>query len=269
MGKKATANPIVNTYGELMATDEKPSGYPVKALSRAVKEVQKKKPVTNDDDADSGDDPQNGAKLGKEVQTVDPRKYVVINPPMVGDRNQPVTESRSQTQIDYLIRLGLGDQDRLNFYRQVMTNPKKANEVPYLRKYVSETLDLVLNMIFEDPQMYNRVRTKLQDNLPKGGIRAGMKKIEDALVVKSHRSGIAIDVLIEVYNRGIEQDGDQEKAFNRVNSYIAGGRARKLDADLDPVGVGTDELTKRYADMTPGQSFELIKKALKGNRNDV
>lgn len=66
-----------------------------------------------------------------------------------------------------------------------------------------------------------------------------------------------------------EEQRRNQYAFARVNSYIAGGRARKLDADLDPAGVGTDELTKRYADMTPGQSFELIKKALKGNRNDV
>jgi hypothetical protein len=126
--------------------------------------------------------------------------------------------------VDYLIRLGLGDMDRLSYYRQALMDPKKANQTPYLRKYVAEILDLILNIIFEDPQMYNRVRTKLQDNLPQGGVRAGIAKIEDAEEIK----------------------GDP------------------LDS---PGGIGSDEVTKKYADMTPGQSFELIKKALKGMKN--
>jgi hypothetical protein len=220
----------MKTQGELMADEEekKPSA---KDKARAVKNAQKpRQPVTNDDDSDAGGDPKN-SKDGAQVQTVDPRKFVVINPPLKGDPNR-VNEGRSQSQIDYLIRLGLGDNDRLNFYRQVMTDPKKANDVPYLRKYVAEVLDLTLDIIFKDPQMYNRVRTKLQDNLPQGGVRSGMKKIEDALEIKAKRSGISADVLFEVYNREIEAGGDQEKAFNRVNSFIAGGRARQLDVDL-------------------------------------
>lgn len=66
---------------------------------------------------------------------------------------------------------------------------------------------------------------------------------------KAQKSGIPVATLVEVYNRGMEADGDQEKAFNRVNSFIAGGRARKLDADIAP-------------------NYETIKKALKGTRND-
>jgi hypothetical protein len=251
-----------------MATFDKPTGYPVKALSSAVKNSQKKKPPTNNDDSDFDDDSSDGGKKNKIIQKVDPKKFVIINPPLHNTEKTNVNEARTQSQIDYLIRLGLGDMDRLTYYRQVFTNPQKANQTPYLRKYVAETLDLVLDIIFSDAQTYNRVRTKLQANLPQGGVRAGITKIEDALVVKAYKSGIEYDILKEVYARGLP-DG-QESAFNRVNSFIAGGKARRMDADLmepkPPGEVGTDELTKRYADMTPGQNFALIKKALKGKR---
>lgn len=198
--------------------DKKAGSYPIKTLSKAVKETQRKRPVTNADDADAGGDPKNGTKQDKVVQVVDPRQFVVINPPMQGEKNAMMMEARSQSKVDYLIRLGLGDMDRLSYYRQALMDPKKANQVPYLRKYVAESFDLILDIIFEDAQMYNRVRTKLQANLPQGGVRAGVTKIEDAVE--------------------------------------------------DPRGVGTDALTKKYADMTPGQSFELIKKALKGNKKN-
>lgn len=240
-------------------TFDKSAGYPVKALSKVVKEVQKKKPDV-DVDADTGGQ-------AKAAPKVDPRKFVEINPKLSSEKR--MVESRSQTKIDYLIRLGLGDQDRLTFYRQVMADPGKANQTPYLRKYVAEVLDLLLDLIFNDTVMYNRLHTKLQHNLPSGGVRKGITKIDDALTIKADKSGISLDILKEVYDRGLHADGgNQEKAFSRVNSFIAGGLARKMDADLDPNGVGTDAVTKRYADMTPGQNFALIKKALKGNNHD-
>ena len=164
-----------------ISDEEKPEKTKAKAAKNAFKP---KKPVAGSDDDAAGNDPKD-SKLNEPVQTVDPKKFVVVNPNLVGDRSA-VVESRDTARIDYLIRLGLGDSDRLNFYRQVLTDPKKANEVPYLRKYVAEVLDLVLDIIFKDPQMYNRVRTKLQDNLPKGGIRAGLKKIEDSVVVQEN-----------------------------------------------------------------------------------
>lgn len=224
----------------------------IKALSKAVKDSRKK--PTNNDDTDFDDDGPNSKKK-ETVQKVDPRQFVVINPPLETDK---LTESRSPTKIDYLIRNGLGDQDHLTYYRQAMADPKKAIMNPNLRKYVAEVLDEVLDIVFNDAQMYNRVRTVLQ----KG------RKVEDALIVKAYKSGIDLEILKEVFQRGLTQ-GNDETAFNRVNSFIAGGKARKLDADLldSPGGVGSDEVTKKYADMTPGQSFGLIKKALRGKDN--
>lgn len=59
-----------------------------------------------------------------------------------------------------------------------------------------------------------------------------------ALLSKANKSGIPYGVLNEVYNRGISVWTKDETltpaqfAFNRVNSFIAGGKARELDIDL-------------------------------------
>jgi hypothetical protein len=228
-----------------------------RSLAEAVKKTQKKQkpdPKKEGDAEEAEIDAEiEGEKEEKRQVSQDPKKFVIINPPLAGDENR-MNEARSQTQVDYLIRLGLGDQDRLNFYRQAIMDPKKANQVPYLRQYVAEVLDLTMDIIFKDPQMYNRVRTKLQADIPQGGVRAGMKKIEDALLAKAERSGIKFDTLMEVYNRGVDDGGDSQTGFNRVNSFIAGGKARKMDADL--------------FEEQPKPNFKIIKKALKGGSND-
>jgi len=220
-----------------------------KAKVQAIKDSRKK---TKDDTPPNKAD-RKDQKSEASASTLNPKKFVIINPPLSGDK---MNESRSLQKIDYLIRLGLGNQDHLSYYRQAMSDPKKAVVNPNLRKYVAEILDDVLNIIFNDSQTYNRLRTLLQKD----------HKIEDALMQKSERSGLDVEILREVYARGMIEHEDQEKAFARVNSFVAGGLARKMDADL--MGMGTDTVTKKYADMTPGQSFELIKKALKGTRND-
>lgn len=45
---------------------------------------------------------------------------------------------------------------------------------------------------------------------------------------KSKASGIPVEVLEQVFHR----ETDTERGFNRVNSFISGGKARELDADL-------------------------------------
>jgi hypothetical protein len=49
---------------------------------------------------------------------------------------------------------------------------------------------------------------------------------------KAEKSGIDIDVIFEVFARGYEQNEDINEAFNRVNSFIAGGKAAGIDNDL-------------------------------------
>lgn len=103
-----------------------------------------------------------------------------------------------------------------------------------------------------------------------------------SLYKKSQNSGISVDILEEVYRRGHDIwnesfGGNAEKfAFDRVNSFIAGGFARQVDNDLsekcthikefvtsekqsddsdDPSSRfdGTTSCTNVYKKSTPGQ----------------
>lgn len=66
-------------------------------------------------------------------------------------------------------------------------------------------------------------------------------KVKDlaAIEEKAIKSGLDVDVLMEVFDRGLE-DWDEKSgtlspeqhAFNRLNSFIASGKARELDEDL-------------------------------------
>jgi len=53
-----------------------------------------------------------------------------------------------------------------------------------------------------------------------------------SLYKKSKQSGISFDILEEVYRRGMLAHEDDQQAFNRVNSFIAEGRAYEMDKDL-------------------------------------
>lgn len=54
-----------------------------------------------------------------------------------------------------------------------------------------------------------------------------------SLYKKSEQSDIPFDTLREVYLRGYSESMSEQVAFNRVNSFIAGGAAMLLDQDLD------------------------------------
>ena len=83
---------------------------------------------------------------------------------------------------------------------------------------------------------------KLPLSLQKDAIESLAKqevsKILEAIHRKSKESDIEFDVLFEVFkrgwysNRGSEHLTEAEIGFNRVNSFLAGGLARRLDADL-------------------------------------
>lgn len=53
-----------------------------------------------------------------------------------------------------------------------------------------------------------------------------------SLYKKSEQSGIPFDTLKEVYQRGYALSSSEQVAFNRVNSFIAGGKAADMDEDL-------------------------------------
>ena len=93
-----------------------------------------------------------------------------------------------------------------------------------------------------------------------------VSKILEAIHRKSKESDIEFDVLFEVFKRGYMTGKDkynhlvpQEIGFNRVNSWLAGGLARRLDADLcEEMGSNTpaDDMVCDHDEPTPGEKLK-------------
>jgi outer membrane murein-binding lipoprotein Lpp len=123
--------------------------------------------------------------------------------------------------MDLLLRLGLVDQEELQRYRRALRSSKKfALQSPQLRQKLADLLDKLIDLTTKDPATYSRVRYNV------------VNKEAFALLNKSEKSGIPVDVIYEVFTRGYEQNNDINEAFNRVNSFIAGGKAADMDSDL-------------------------------------
>ena len=110
-------------------------------------------------------------------------------------------------------------------------------------------------------------------------------KIKLSLYKKSVNSGFPANILEEVYKRGYSiwnrsfKGNPEQFAFDRVNSFIAGGFAADLDQDLresmEPYSTdknnpasrftGSTEATEIYKNDTPGQRMlKIIKKCKHG-----
>lgn len=144
---------------------------------------------------------------------------------------------RSNQRIDYLVRLGLvSEPEKLLWYRKVFQSPKQAVKEFNLRPYVGETLEGLVDLIFNDDLLYNRIRTllsrKKMKTLPNNMTEDALRSLTE----KSVEFDVPLDVLVDVYQRGFLEEGRQigpdQNAFNRVNSFLQGGRALELDRDL-------------------------------------
>ena len=81
-----------------------------------------------------------------------------------------------------------------------------------------------------------------------------------SLFLKSEKGEHPFEVILEVFVRGIEDwDGGSNSpaqyAFNRVNSFIAGGKAYELDSDL------VEDSSKRAADQTSNLNRKIGRKS--------
>ncbi len=168
--------------------------------------------------------------------------------------------TRPTTQVDYMINLGLGDRSKLNFYRKAIQDPRGSVRNPQYREYVGEVLETLLDLIWQDNQMYTRLRSLLQKN-------KGLSRVaEEALEQKALDSGLDFAVLLEVYLRGFEAaDNDPIQAFGRVNSFIARGRAWDLDLDLQEQKPALPSKIEPPISPSEQMSFARIRAAMKRN----
>lgn len=175
----------------------------------------------------------------------------------------PIEEARSSQKIDYILRLGLGrEKTKFNLYKRVLADPKSAVNDQLTRKYSAEILNTILDIVFDDQMIWNRVKTILTRNQQKS-LKSLREDISEdglrALIKKSNDHEVPLDTILEVYSRGAEI-GDESTGFGRVNSFIAGGRARKLDADL----LGENVVVKPPA---KDKTLSVVKRIIESRRS--
>jgi hypothetical protein len=140
------------------------------------------------------------------------------------DENRPTDPNRSRPlsqKLDLLLRLGLSDQEELQKYRSALRSSKKhALQSPSMREALANLLDKLIDLTTKDPATYSRVRYNV------------VNKEANALLRKASDSGVPVEIIYEVFTRGFEVNNNMNEAFGRVNSFIAGGKAAKMDSDL-------------------------------------
>ena len=152
-------------------------------------------------------------------------------------------------KIDKLLRIGLGDKNKLNQYRQALSNPEQASNTIVLRKYIIDVLNKLMKLVTDDGVVYQRLVAAL---IKRRDSNIKESEVAIALQKKTDKTGIPFETLAEVYYRGVMTWDDSCKvdakqfAFNRVNSFISGGRAARLDEDL----VVRDKAFTRRRDVT-------------------
>lgn len=147
----------------------------------------------------------------------------------------------------------------ITYGRIVLQDPAQGITSMVYRNLAIQIFNKLTDYCLNDAVMYNRLRQLLSQDSPM------KKEAFDNLVEKAEKSGIDLLTVIEVYNEGFEQEyplhlTKEQKAFNRVNAYIAD----HVEVDPHKREDGTTELTNLYKSQTPGQSrLQRIKKALK------
>lgn len=82
----------------------------------------------------------------------------------------------------------------------------------------------------EDTSLQSSPQLALREQ-NRGAVALSGKQIV-SIYKKSQQSGVPFDVLEKVYRRGYAIDLSEQTAYNRLNSFIAGGAAMDIDKDL-------------------------------------
>ena len=175
------------------------------------------------------------------------------------DRPEDPNRSRPLSQkLDLLLRLGLADTDDLQKYRRALRSSKKAAlQSPEMRSKLADLLDKLIDLATQDPATYSRVRYRVQT------------KEAMSLLNKAEKSGVDVEIIFEVFARGYEENEDINEAFNRVNSFIAGGKAAEMDSDLSEKRGLWDNIHAKRARIKAGSGERMRKPGSKGAPSDA
>jgi hypothetical protein len=154
-----------------------------------------------------------------------------------------ISHAKPIDRITMLLQAGLTDDLRkLAYYRIAMQDPTVGfNNIIY-RTAAAHVLDKLLDYVLNDTALFNRIRQLLQaDNKIS-------KKAYESLEIKAENAGIPIETLLEVYSRGYEERSafktPEQMAFNRVNSFLAEGKAYEMDKDLSSTLKNIKKITR-------------------------
>src|SRR5262249_21121790 len=132
--------------------------------------------------------------------------------------------------IDQLVEAGLAPIKKLPYARIVLSDVQQGITSMVYRNLAIEMFSKITNYILNDQILYQRLRQLLMND-------HFSSRAFEALIKKADKAGLSLDVILEVYERGMKDTSHphltrEQNALNRVDSFIAGGLARKLDADL-------------------------------------
>lgn len=205
-----------------------------------------------------------------------------------------LSESSFDERLKRLLLAGLGDKKDIQLYTRLLNNTKDYAKITKYRKQILEFLDKFVEMVLGDQQLFHRAEILARRNKLTEMFRFGKKKEKTAdeadqmaahlhSLIKSGNHSAAKKHIAKIAQRADYHRAEADVASGGVDDYHNTSTpglnhtlmARKLeklhshasklyeDTKLDtPAEIGTDELTRRYAEMTPGQ-LKTIKKVVK------
>ena len=177
-------------------------------------------------------------------------------------------------KFNTMLRFGLVKTRDIPITQRSFKDMNKSGTNQELRKHIFDVTDKTLEYIMADDLLYRRFLLLLHDDF------LMTEDHRDALLRKADKSRLPYSSLLEVFLRGLASSpiyGNRtahQYAFDRVNSFIAGGHSRlKLDVDIwesdqqkvirrkpmkrlrdtAPPAWGTKEMADRYSKVVPGQ----------------
>jgi predicted kinase len=138
-------------------------------------------------------------------------------------------DEETNQKLLYMLRQAFTNATERQLVIRALQGGEKSLQNPKLRPFILKLLNRLLDATQSDPSMFVKMKDRLRRMAQADSKETNESvKIVESFKVKSAKSGIPLDIIFECFMR--EEDSD--KGFNRVNSFIAGGKAWEIDSDL-------------------------------------
>ena len=139
-------------------------------------------------------------------------------------------DKETNQKLLYMLRQAFTNATERQLVIRALKGGEKSLQNPKLRPFILKLLNRLLDATQSDPTMFvkmkDRLRRMSQDDSKKETDES--VKVVESFKTKSAKSGIPLDIIFECFLR----EEDSSRGFDRVNSFIAGGKAWKIDSDL-------------------------------------